>query len=217
MFRAVTIGAGLVLVSAVFLGVVVADAAIITFGGAVTPGAPPASVVNGVLESDTSAIVFLEQSNLTLASNLDVNITVPGTYTGNIAPSATIAAGTVIESYFFHMDLVGTSGGNTTYVGFATFDTDNLGLITSEPKLNATDPLLGLRTVAYPTSVIGINRGSLDSPGAFDTVTLSADRRTVSFALGHDDGNIEQFRVITLIPEPSTLALAVFGFAALIA
>ncbi len=219
MLRAVTIAAGLLLLHSVcWLGFGTADAALIPPTLPVVEIAPPPSVVQGALESDTLIRVFLERSNLTLASPLAVNVTLPDTYAGTLAgfnPLDFILAGTVIESYFFHMDLDGPAGANTSYEGSATFTTDILGIIWSESKLNDTDLPLGLATVVYPGG--GVKRGSLDSPGSIDTITLSATLRTVSFKLGHDDGNIEQFRVITLIPEPSSLALAVFGFAALIA
>ncbi len=189
-----------------------ADAAIVSTSGAASEISPPASVFQGALESNSVAVVFLEKANLTLSTDLEVNTTSPGTYTGNNNPTVNLSAGHTIASYLVHMDQVGTSG-STSYVGSITFDTDVLAIIWSQAKLNATDSLLGSASVSYPTGVSGIERGSIDSSGTNDTIELSADRRTVSFDLLHNSNNIEQFRIITEIPEPHCMLLLLTSLA----
>lgn len=192
-----------------------ADAGIIATSGAVIQITPPASVEGGALESDSDIRVFAEKSNLTLAQSFAVNIKNPGTYSGLAGPTGSLAAGLVIDSYMFHTDHVGIPGGQS-YDGSITFDTDILAVITGKSRLDSSDPVVGLPTVAYPTGVSSIDRGTLDSTGAGDVLTLSGNRRTFTFHISHSSDNIEQFRIITeAVPEPASALLVMLGGLAL--
>ena len=188
-----------------------AIAGIISTSGSLIEIAAPDSVLEGALESDSVSSIFAERQGVTLANDLDINIDAPGTFFGSTNPVATMLAGTRIDSYFLHIDPVG-SPGFTTYSGSVTFDQDLLGLITFRTKLDDSDALLGLASVAYPTGQNSILRGVLDTTGRRDEITLSADRRTVNFDLQVSQGNVEQMRFLlassnAAVPEPATFTL----------
>src|SRR5262249_10330712 len=142
---------------------------------------------NGMWESNTEIRAFAEQQQLTLANDLPVNISVPGTSPGatdsNLS-GATIPAGTTINSYYLHFDVVGEISVNNAKeaIGSITFDEDILGLIVFPTALN-NGTQLGLPGVTYAT---GDNHGlelGLNMQGTSDSVTLSADLRTVTVDL----------------------------------
>ena len=184
---------------------------IISTTGAVTPVAPPPSVALGARESNTQLIVFSERTGFALPGNVSVNLSAPGTANSangfNPSP-ATLPAGTLADIFFFHSDPVGN--GPATYVGTATFSTPILGVITTAALLSATDASLGNPGTTYPTGLAG--RG----PEGTDTVTLSADRRTLSLNFTTSTA-VNEVRVLTAVPEPSSLVLGAIGAGALLA
>ena len=187
---------------------------ILSTTGSLVEIAPPGSVLAGSLESDTISNIFAERAGVNLAAGLDINIDAPGTFTGILNPSATLAPGTVVDSYFVHMDPVGTRAPGTSYEGSVTFAQEILGIVTFRDKLDDSDATLGLASVDYPTDQDSFLRGVLDTNGTLDRVTLSADRRTVSFDLRVSSRNIEQMRILTApstnaVPEPATAAIFV--------
>jgi hypothetical protein len=192
---------------------------LLTSGAVQVTSPPPADVTNGALTSNTVVRVFAEQLGLTLGSDLTVNITTPGTYTGSLTPGA-ILAGTVVDSYFLHADPASSS--TTAYSGSVTFDTDVLGLIVLDNRLDNTDAVLGRPGTLYPT---GFNGRGLELGSTQDQITLSADRRTVSFSW-HAAVAMDSVRVVTAatsaavpataVPAPGGLALAAAGALALL-
>ncbi|MEQ8850635.1 MAG: hypothetical protein RIB32_02515 [Phycisphaerales bacterium] len=197
--RAATLGA-------LAIGPTSTEAGIISFTGPIDIIAPPASVHEGGLESDTQIRVFRERTNLELVEQFGVNITNPGTYSAlGGGPNGNLAAGVQIISYMVHTDHVGSAGGGGRYEGSITFDTDILAIITSRSRLDSSDAIVGLPTVLYPTGVNSIERGTLDSASNGDVLTLAANRRTFTFSVAHSSDNIEQFRIITAIPAPGSL------------
>jgi len=177
------------------------SAAIVGTTGNLVEITPPASVVTGMLESNTQVFVFQEQSLLELTSNIDVNISLPGTYhffrytLPPLTPS-TISAGTVIDgSYFLHFDAASVP----SYVwvnGSVTFDCPIIGVNILTPQLDSSDAALGASGTIYPTG-IEPDRGMTFE----EYVTLSADMRTLSmfFEIGTVvDTNLDQIRVITM-------------------
>lgn len=193
------------------LGVSPSVAGIISLSGAFTEISPPPSVEEGNLESGTEYFVFPEQINFELPSILSVDITSPGSYVGKGALSpGTIPLGTAVDSYFFHMDPPGTNN-TQILLGSVTFSTDILGIIVVAGNLDGSDLVVPYPGTLYPTGNAVIDRGSLDSSADQDSMELLSDLRTINVRLYVGSENVEQFRVITAIPEPTTGFLVAFG------
>jgi hypothetical protein len=168
--------------------------------GQLTVVAPPPSVQKGADQSSTTAIIFQERSGFTLPSNVAVDVTAPGTSnSGNgYTPSpGTVALGTSVDVWFIHSDPPGNV--STNYVGTVTFDTPILGIIDTIPGLNDTDASLGHPGTSYPT---GLANRALETP---DTLTLSANDRTISFNFTTSSAVDEVRILVAAVPEPSTL------------
>jgi hypothetical protein len=164
--------------------------------------APP-SVLPGAIQSQTDAVLF-QESVRTLASPLSVDIAAPGLYT-TASPNApgTIPALTRVTSYMIHHESVANVF-SSVLVSF-TFPQPILGVITSDPLLDATDGTLGNPTTSYPTGLT--NRGlELPFPITPDAVFWSGNQ--VFFQVESNTAAIlDQLRVITSVPEPSTFLL----------
>ena len=180
-----------------------AHAAITAVGGSASLIAPPPSSVLGATESNTRAWAFNEVTNHTLATNLLVNATTPGTYTslGSLTPGF-IAAGTVINSHYLYTDPVG--GANSVYEGFVEFDQPILGVICLRPDLNSTD-FLGASGTAYGDNVA---RGLELSQNERFTITIAGNR--INFRLVTSTAT-DDIRVITAVPAPGAVALLALG------
>ena len=169
--------------------------------------APPLSVKPGALQSDTAIRTFVEHQRLVLGTSVAVDDTASGTFTSNAALVAgTVAAGTSVDSYFFHSDPVSA---NQIFNGSVTFTTAILGVIVLSDSLSATDSQLGFPTTAYPTNDGG--RG-LELSTTEDFFTLSADKRTLTFQF-NTHGNVDEVRVLTAptVPEPASAVLLGLG------
>ena len=94
-------------------------------------------------------------------------------------------------------------------MGTTVFSTRILGIITTDAGLDNTDATLGLGTTMYPT---GLVFRSLELPYAItpDSVTLGSDDRTFSF-VSNTAAVLDQMRIITLVPEPSSIVLSATG------
>lgn len=194
-----------------------AVASIVSQTGSVTVIPAPSNVGPGALESDSQIVAFAEVQQLALPQALPVNISNPGTSPSagraNLSP-ATIPAGTVVNSYLLHFDSIsGTDIAPIGIAGSVTFSHDILGLIVHPATLSNTDSVVRLAGLTYPT---GDNRGLELNSGdlAPDIINLSPDRRTVTLNLLNSVG-VDQVRVITAVPEPSTWSLAVITSGAL--
>lgn len=192
------------LVAAPCLVAVQAQAGIVAVTGMAQQIAAPASVVvNAGLQSDTIAYVFSEQQGVTLASAVSVDATASGTYTtvGGLTPGL-ISMGTRIDSYYLHADRVGIPTAFLAFSGSIEFDTDILGVAAQVSVLNTTS-FLG----AAGTNYGGIGGLELSNQDRF---TISADRRTLTFAFSSSDG-ADDLRIITAaaraVPEPGTVGL----------
>lgn len=180
----------------------------------------PTSLVTGANENDSDAVVFLEQKDITLRSDLTLDAYLAGVYDtlDKLSPTV-VAAGTVVSSTYLHADPVISTGAQ--FVGSITFATDVLGVIARTSSLVTTDGILGLPSIAY---------GDADSlrgmEGRGDSFVLMDDHRTVSFSF-NTSIYTDELRVITAAtsqqsltanqsaaPEPGTLALLPFGLGA---
>lgn len=167
----------------------------------------PSSVGSNALQSNNRIHWFAERSGFQLAGDLSVDVTSPG-FVNNLggATPGVVSSGTVVDSYFFHLD-PNISSGFLILDGTATFDSDVLGIVLSDSRLNLSDSVLGTTSTAYPT---GISlRGAATGIEANDFVRLSADRRTVDIRLGATFDGFDQIRIVTstAVPEPSSMVL----------
>ncbi|MBS1724610.1 MAG: hypothetical protein JSS66_16835 [Armatimonadetes bacterium] len=153
-----------------------------------------------------------EQQSVTLASNVAVDITGPGTYNspGSLTPGI-VAAGTVVNSHAFYFDPA--AGGSTT-AGFQ-FDGTIIGVIVDDGA--PTDPFVA-SDFLIPASVPSGNipTGHFAARGLelginIDSVIVGSN--TIQFALSAGSPG-DQVRVLTIVPEPCTLSiLAIIGCA----
>jgi hypothetical protein len=175
--------------------------------------APPASVQPQAYESSSEIRVFLE-SEKTLAS-VPVNAVLPGTYHAySDFVDQTLVPNGPIDSYFIHYDVVGQTLAQAS--GSITFDEPILAVIGRSLTLQQTDRTLGAPGTLYPTS--RFNRElEYETRGNYDFFRLDPDGHTI-FVQVEDSTDVDQIRVITAAPEPSTMALALvsmtllFGF-----
>jgi hypothetical protein len=181
----------------------ITQAAITAGGGATNIIAPPPSTALGALESNTQARAFNEVTNFTLATNLPVNATTPGTYTsnGSLTPGI-IPAGSVINSHYLYTDPVG--GATAAYEGFVEFDATVIGIIVLRSDLNSSD-FLGAPGTIYADNVA---RGLELSQAERFTLTLTGNRINYRF---NTSTATDDIRVITLVPTPGALALLGVG------
>ncbi|MEL7474177.1 MAG: hypothetical protein AAGK04_12740 [Planctomycetota bacterium] len=170
----------------------------------------------------TQGYLFDEQQEHTLGVDLHVEIGQPGIFLPGAPIGATITAGTTVSSSLFHWDLpAGGNGGSV--LGSIQIDPDFviLGVIASNESLAATDDILGLDSVLYPTDDpsrrMEIEPDTIGSNGA-DTIGLSTDRTTLTFQLGLGSQGIDQMRILTaprVVPAPAgAAALALSSLAA---
>ncbi|MCY2942827.1 MAG: hypothetical protein NTV50_14315 [Planctomycetota bacterium] len=136
----------------------------------------PMTVEANKLEDRTNAKFFAEKSGVTLSSTLAVDASAPGNYfvATDFTP-ATILAGTKINSYYLHADVIGTPSVAKHMIGSITFDLPILGIASANANLNNSD-LLGFNSTVYPKA------GRATDPGS-DFFSISADRKTITFDL----------------------------------
>jgi hypothetical protein len=176
---------------AVTVGATAAVAAITSTSGAVVQIAPPASVQENALQSDTEIRAFDEQQCVTLTSPVQLDFSAVG-------GSGLIPAGTSVSSQLLHFDPTG--GSSVTLSGSMSTDGTIIGAITTDAGLDASDSL-GAPGTVYPTGTFG--RG-LDPVVQGDTVTVSADLLTATTTVT-DRFHFDQIRVIThCVPPPPT-------------
>jgi hypothetical protein len=165
--------------------------------------APPSSLAPEAFANDDSLHVFLEQSGVTLPSNLVVDFTAAGQYNDLSDlpdPVPTISAGTVVNSYIVHADQIGTEH-PVAFRATLTFPDVILGVALRDGTLVAGSGLLGAPSSHYPTAVhIGFElsaTGIADRAAtAQDSVTLTPSGHSLVIAATVYDV-VDQLRVIT--------------------
>jgi len=192
---------------------------------------PPADASMGVFESNTTTFLWAEGTT-TIANSQFVTI-IPFK---NITPEAAgstnglgegsafydsgiatveamwggdLAAGTY-SSYFFHTD---KDVQNQTFTGSMTFAREIVGIIYKQTELGLTDPIFGASGTTYGAGGSG---RILELDGAANWLSLSADRKTLSFqtVVAH---NMDDMRILTsAVPVPAAVWLFASGLLGLV-
>jgi hypothetical protein len=167
--------------------------------------AAPPSVQLGALQSQTAAYLF-QESTVTLGAALSVDIATPGLYNiGSPDNVGAIPAGTNVHSYMLHHESVDNKLSTVTVAG--SFPNPILGIIVSDAFLDASDPILGNNPgTSYPT---GLEYRGLEIPYLLlsDVVFWSGNQVFISVKTT-TAAVLDQIRIITAVPEPSTICLA---------
>ncbi len=177
--------------------------------GSIVFGPAPVNVgINGAA-SATTLFAFAEQQSAFVTTPLTVSLTAPSVFPGAMTlgtatPSATIGAGTVLNSFMLYSNNPGATG-SVTYSGTITFNTPIAGVIFTAGQLDATDGQFGLTTTNYPNGDPGRGLESADEFVQF----VNANTLSVRFTTA---GNVDQVRVFTTVPEPSASALCGAAF-----
>ncbi len=175
----------------------------ITGGDALTQGgnfidlgnAPSGLVVGNDNQQDFNLYAFDEDQNIFLNSNLSVDV----------GPSLTIAAGQEVASHYIFFD----PSPLTTITGWVDFDSEILGIITSQSKLSSSDFLLNNNVTYLNPTLRGLEPN--DSAGIN---AQNNNRLELSFVAASPGDYI---RVITArspqaaVPAPAPLILMLSG------
>jgi uncharacterized repeat protein (TIGR01451 family) len=144
-------------------------------GSVIRLSTPPVSVALDKLQNATSVHAFDEKQGVTLAAPVNVDIVNAGTYSSFGSGGSTIPAGTVVDSHLIHSDPP-SKNYTPRRKGSVTFSDQVLGLIVTTSKLGASDGPLGATGTTYSGNLL------LRGPETWeDKVTLSADKKTVTF------------------------------------
>ena len=149
--------------------------------------APPSSLAPEALANDDAVRVFIEQTNVTLSSDLLVDFTAAGQYNDlsdlpNPAPA--ISAGTVVTSYFVHADQHGDERPEAFHATL-TFPDEILGVTLRDGTLVAASSLLGAPATNYPSDEhVGfeLSAAGTATATAQDSVTLTPGRHSLVIA-----------------------------------
>lgn len=165
-------------------------------GGATSLAIRPSSVAKNASEASTVRI-FHERSD-----RLDANLALDATLPANVqlrnnamGTAGQLAAGTLVSSYLFNLDPVGTSGATVNTTGVVNFKQVILGILFDDLSLAATDKILG----SIGDYGLASDRGlALTGAGATaDFIRVSADGKSLTYRLTATGGQMQQFRVIT--------------------
>jgi PKD domain len=183
------------LVVAVFVPMQAAQAVISGTTGAVTKIAPPAGVTRADGQGSTTTMwAWDEQQGVTLASNVGVDITVPGTYEsiGSLT-GGSVPAGTVVDSHFFNS--VRPNGAPiSTLTASLSFPADILGVIVRRGSLINSNTL-GAPETDYQVSSL---QNGMDLGATTDGVTMTSQRSiTIRSSNGGTADLQDELRVIT--------------------
>jgi hypothetical protein len=178
-------------------------AGIASTSGDIEVVAPPASVQPQAYENSSEIRVFLESEQT--ISSVPVNAVLPGTYHAySDFVDQTLVPNGPIDSYFIHYDVIGQTLAQAS--GSITFDEPILAVIGRSLTLQQTDGTLGALGTLYPTSRFD-RELEYETRGNYDFFRLDPDGHAI-FVQVEDSTDVDQIRVITAAPEPSTMTLA---------
>jgi hypothetical protein len=162
-------------------------------GSALVPVIRPANVSLDAHES--ASLTVVEERTDVLGVGLDVDAVIGGPITLDAIESGTagaLTAGTLFTSYLLQFDPANNNGAITESVtGSVQFSQEILAILFDSASLADSDAQLGA-IGDYGTE---IDRGLLLSGSDF--LTISSDRRTLSFDLSLPGDELLQFRVVT--------------------
>jgi len=188
--------------------------------GAVTvltpPFSPPLNLREGQTVSTTNMFAFQEYSNFTLPVAANIDVSGPGTYktVASLTPG-TIAAGTTVDSYFFHTDAPLHTTVPSIYNVTVHFDLPILGIQALTRTLQSFEspaPFganLGRSDVIYPVPA-DLFSGLEFQPNGPDFLVEQLDSQTLVMHFS-TKSNPDEIRVFTVIPEPASMTLAFAG------
>ncbi|WP_428308295.1 sulfatase-like hydrolase/transferase [Lacipirellula sp.] len=165
-------------------------------GGATTATQRPSSVAKNASEAATVRI-YHERSDrldasLTLDAGLSANVLLRN---GTPGTPAQLAAGTLVSSYLFQLDPVGTSGSSINTTGTVNFNQIILGILFDDASLAGTDKILGSIGDYGVASDRGLTFTGSGATGDF--IRISADRMSITYRLTAAGDQMQQFRIIT--------------------
>lgn len=182
----------------------------------------PVSFEFGAMANDEVMSLYVEALGHTLDQPLmsDINGDA-GTYHRHNRPSTLteIPAGTSIDSYFIHQDLVGTNPNKVALMTFSiTFEQPILGLIIGGDWADASllrttlddSDFLGGPEIEYTQNTDGHRRGALEGLASAEFLTISDDGYTLSGSLHTRAIHVDNVRIITqgsFIPTPGAVVL----------
>lgn len=180
----------------------------------------PASVQENARTNNRKALLFTEQTDVALASDLTVEAYLPGVYDSAAdASSRVLAAGRTVSSYMLHADVTTDASTPVLMTGSITFNDKILGVFFGDFAIS--DALLGAPGTAYE-SAVGHGVDFTDPNG--DSFRISNDRMRLDFSF-YVSGITDQIRIITAgvavpqeenpIPEPVTPTLVAMGLGTL--
>ena len=199
----------------------VGQASAMSISGDVNMVYAPASVQENARTNNNKALLFLEQADVELASDLQVEAYLPGVYDASgSAVSRTLAEGRTVTSYFLHADVDADANTPKVMSGSITFNDKILGVIFG--NFSASDALVGAPGTAYETAS-GHGLDMHDPNG--DMFRISNNRMRLDFSF-NVSGITDQIRIITAgvaapqevenpIPEPITPTLLAMGLGGL--
>lgn len=157
-----------------------------------------------VFEHDDLAFVFPERQEVLLTEDLKVvhsPLTVDSTPEDLLASQTTIPAGTKVDCFRVYYDPALKEGAFLPVQGEIHFDRPILGVILSRKILKTTDRFFHPLCKENPNREIvhqgtETDEGIKDSKARYDEVTISGDRRSLSFLLLSGERFVDEFRVI---------------------
>jgi hypothetical protein len=137
------------------------------------------------IRNDNYVTILLECTNRYLPHDIPVDITDSGSYQEFENLSGKMPVGTRVDSYLIHWDPASEAAMNKRMTGTVTFIRPILGLIVQTDWILESHRLFRRPGIIYPDRHgIRNNQGLESVPSAnSDAVTLSQDRRTLSFRL----------------------------------
>ncbi len=184
---------------------------------------PPGSAESDALTGKVYA--FNETTNVVLGTNLNVDASsssIPGNYyTGDPIPGGVVPAGTHIDSFLIHFDIAGVPQFPVTAEFRVNTDGPIVGVIYSDALLDASDNILGSISTTYPSGLY--DRGTSAAADEGDDhlfIGFPADGPLNSYEMIVQmelQGSVDEVRVLTLVPEPSSVALLLCGVLAWLA
>lgn len=165
-------------------------------GGATTLAQRPSSVAKNASEAGTVRIYHERSDRLDAALTLDTKLSANVLVRSNtIGTTGELAAGTLVSSYLFHLDPVGTTGATVNTTGVLNFNQVILGILYDDLSLAATDKILGSIGDYGLTSDRGLALAGVGATGDF--LRVSADGKSLTYRLTATGGQMQQFRVLT--------------------